>query len=70
MSFTQISTWFFTTFTAPEIKTKICHLQGTDYLYAKMNTDQLDLPQWIFEYDVKVRFHADTFDTYLMYKVF
>uniref|UniRef100_A0A0L8H9E5 Macro domain-containing protein n=1 Tax=Octopus bimaculoides TaxID=37653 RepID=A0A0L8H9E5_OCTBM len=50
----KISTWFFTTFTAPEIKTKISHLQGTDYLYAKMNTDQLDLPQWIFEYDVKV----------------
>ncbi|GAB1599796.1 protein GDAP2 homolog [Argonauta hians] len=50
----KISTWFFTTFTAPEIKDKICHLQGTDYLYAKMNTDQLDLPQWIFEYDVKV----------------
>lgn len=62
----KISTWFFTTFTASEIKSRVQHLQGTEYLYAYINTDQFDVPQWVFEYDLKVngpRYYAPPEDT-------
>ena len=57
--FVQLATWFFTTFTASDIKFKVHSLNGVQYLYTKINPDQLDVPQFIHEYDIMVslRFH-------------
>lgn len=50
----KLATWFFTTFTASDIKRKVHSLSGVQYLYTKINPDQLDVPQFIHEYDIKV----------------
>lgn len=50
----KFATWFFTTFTASDIKTKVHSLQGVQYLYAKINPDQLDIPPFVLEHDIKV----------------
>ncbi|XP_076445634.1 protein GDAP2 homolog [Babylonia areolata] len=50
----KLATWFFTTFTASDIKPKVHSLSGVQYLYTKINPDQLDVPQFIHEHDIKV----------------
>lgn len=50
----KLATWFFTTFTASDIKQKVQSLGGVQYLYMKINPDQLDIPQFIHEHDIKV----------------
>nr|KAG5694500.1 hypothetical protein BaRGS_014231 [Batillaria attramentaria] len=49
----KLATWFFTTFTASDIKPKVHSLSGVQYLYTKINPDQLDIPQFIHEHDIK-----------------
>jgi len=50
----QFATWFFTTFTASDIKQKVQSLKGVQFLYAKINPDQLDIPSFVLEYDIQV----------------
>ncbi|XP_025098493.1 protein GDAP2 homolog [Pomacea canaliculata] len=50
----KFATWFFTTFTASDIKRKVHSLNGVQYLYTKINPDQLDIPQFIHEYDIRI----------------
>lgn len=47
-------TWFFTTFTASDIKKKVHSLKGVQYLYAKINPDQLDIPPYVLDHDIQV----------------
>ena len=51
----KIVTWFFTTFTASSIKEKVHFLSGIQYLYDWIDPDQLEIPAFVLEYDMKVR---------------
>lgn len=50
----KLATWFFTTFTASDIKKKVHSLKGVQFLYAKINPDQLDVPAFVLDYDIQV----------------
>ena len=50
----QLATWFFTTFTASDIKKKVFSLKGVQFLYTKINPDQLDIPPFVLDYDIQV----------------
>ena len=50
----RIVTWFFTTFTASSIKEKVHFLSGVQYLYDWIDPDQLEIPAFVLEYDMKV----------------
>ena len=50
----KIVTWFFTTFTASSIKEKVHFLSGIQYLYDWIDPDQLEIPAFVLEYDMKV----------------
>ncbi|CAL1537371.1 unnamed protein product [Lymnaea stagnalis] len=50
----RLATWFFTTFAASDIKHKVHNMKGVQYLYTKMNPDQIDVPQFVLEHDIKV----------------
>jgi hypothetical protein len=47
-------TWWFTTFTAPEVKDKVRFLTGVEFLYDAISPEQLDIPQFIMDCDNKV----------------
>lgn len=49
----RIVTWFFTTFTASSIKGKVHFLSGIQYLYDWIDPDQLEIPAFVLEYDMK-----------------
>lgn len=49
----KIVTWFFTTFTASSIKEKVHFLSGIQYLYDWIDPDQLEIPAFVLEYDMK-----------------
>ncbi|XP_012534676.1 protein GDAP2 homolog [Monomorium pharaonis] len=51
---TKMMTWWFTTFMAPAIKRKVQNIQGLAHLYELMSPDQLEIPAYITEYDMKV----------------
>ena len=46
-------TWFMTTFSLSDIKDKIHHIPGLEYLYSRIPPDQLDLPGFVLQYDVR-----------------
>ena len=50
----QLATWFFTTFTASDIKQKVQTLKGVQFLYARINPDQLDIPPFVLDHDIQV----------------
>lgn len=50
----KMMVWFFATFTLSDIKRKIHHLAGVEYLYDHMAPDQLDVPAFVAEADFKV----------------
>ncbi|KAG1650407.1 Protein GDAP2 [Nymphon striatum] len=50
----KIMSWWFTMFTASHLKHKLVNLSGIEYLYHSINADQLDIPQFVIEYDYKV----------------
>lgn len=47
-------TWWFTTFMAPAIKSKLHSLPGVEHLYSAISKDQLEIPAYITEYDMAV----------------
>lgn len=49
----RIVTWFFTTFTASSIKDKVHFLSGIQYLYDWIDPDQLEIPAFVLEHDMK-----------------
>jgi len=51
----QLSLWWWTTFTASDIKEKVDYLPGVEYLFARITPDQLDLPDFVLNYDYEVR---------------
>ena len=53
-SSSQLATWFFTTFTASSIKEKVQNMDGVQYLYDVINPDQLQIPQFVLDYDIQV----------------
>lgn len=50
----KLATWFFTTFTASDIKQKVQTLKGVQFLYARINPDQLDIPPFVLDHDIQV----------------
>ena len=50
----QLSGWWFLTFTASEIKDKVQYLNGVQYLYDTINPDQIEIPQFVFDFDRQV----------------
>lgn len=57
-------TWWFLTFMAPAIKSKVHQLPGVEHLYAVMTRDQLEIPAYITEYDMTVNNYATKHNTY------
>jgi len=53
-SFPQLSAWWFLTFTASEIKDQVQYLSGVQYLYDTINPDQIEVPEFVFQYDTEV----------------
>ncbi|ESO93247.1 hypothetical protein LOTGIDRAFT_232697 [Lottia gigantea] len=51
---TKLATWFFTTFTATDIKSKLQIVKCVQYLYSKITPDQLDIPNFVLDYDTKI----------------
>lgn len=49
-------TWWFLTFMAPAIKHKVHNVEGLEYLYSAISKDQLEIPAYITEYDMTVRY--------------
>ncbi|XP_031571067.1 protein GDAP2 homolog [Actinia tenebrosa] len=59
----RVVTWFFTTFTASSIKDKVHFISGIQYLYDWINPDQLDVPAFVLEHDMKengTNYHTPT----------
>ena len=50
----KFMTWWFTTFTAPEVKHKVRFLTGVEFLYDSVSPEQLDIPQFIMDCDSRV----------------
>ena len=59
----QLSGWWFLTFTASELKDKVQYLNGVQYLYDKINPDQLEIPQFVFDFDRQVSVYKHTLVT-------
>lgn len=51
---TKFMTWWFTTFSAPEVKDKVRFLTGVEFLYDSVSPEQLDIPQFIMDSDIQV----------------
>ena len=49
-----MSCWWFLTWTAPEIKDKVVHLTGVEYLYDYISPQQINIPPFVLDYDKKV----------------
>ncbi|XP_041352655.1 protein GDAP2 homolog [Gigantopelta aegis] len=62
----KLATWFFTTFTASDIKPNVHNLKGVQYLYSKMDPDQIDVPPFVMDYDTQIngpRYHVPPEDS-------
>lgn len=51
---TRVLTWWFTTFVAGEIRDKARSVAGVEHLYCLVAPDQIDLPQFVLDYDYMV----------------
>eukprot|EP01137_Pigoraptor_chileana_P030570 Opistho-2@17231 len=49
----KCATWFFTTFTATNIKECVRSIESLHELYAVINPDQLNIPPFVIDYDYK-----------------
>lgn len=50
----KLTTWFFTTFTASDLKNKVFNIKGVQYLYGTITPDQLDVPAFVMNYDTTI----------------
>ena len=51
----QIFTWFFASFTGSEVKRQIVTVRNIPQLYEHIAPDQIDVPPFVSDYDLKVR---------------
>ncbi|XP_064473270.1 protein GDAP2 homolog [Ornithodoros turicata] len=51
---TKVVTWWFTTFTAAEIRHKVHPIRGVEDLYCIIAPDQIELPRFVLDYDYLV----------------
>lgn len=61
----KLSFWWFSTFNSPELKSKIEYLPGVEYLFARVPPDQIDLPNFVMDYDYQtngIRYYNCTED--------
>jgi len=49
----KFGTWFLTTFQISGLKDKVHNIPGLEYLYSRIPADQLDLPQFVHDYDLR-----------------
>ena len=49
-----MSTWWFLTWTGPEIKEKVVNLPGVEYLYDIMSPKEINIPSFVMDFDRKV----------------
>lgn len=47
--------WWFLTFMAPAIKYKVHNVEGVEFLYSAICRDQLEIPAYITEHDMRVK---------------
>ncbi|OWF51677.1 protein GDAP2 homolog [Mizuhopecten yessoensis] len=50
----KLATWFFTTFTASDIKNKVFSLKGVQYLYRSITPDQIEVPFFVTNYGIQI----------------
>lgn len=50
----KFNVWWFMTFTASAIKERLVYITGIQHLFDTINPDQLDIPQFIWDYDKQV----------------
>lgn len=50
----KLATWFFTTFSAIDIKDRVFNMKGVQYLYGTIYPDQMDIPTFITTHDVQI----------------
>ncbi|ELU00298.1 hypothetical protein CAPTEDRAFT_229066 [Capitella teleta] len=50
----KMLTWWITTFSLSLLKPKVYNIPGLEYLYSRIAPDQLDLPPYVLEHDIKV----------------
>lgn len=50
----KMVSWYFTTFTASDIKSRVHSVGAVHYLYQTIHPDQLDIPPFVIEHDMKV----------------
>lgn len=62
-----MSTWWFLTWTAPEIKEKVVHLSGIEYLYDYINPQQITIPPFVLEYDRQVKCYNLLLNCFIYY---
>ena len=53
-----MSTWWFLTWTASEIKDKVINLPGVEHLYETIHPQQINIPPFVKEYDRKVHVYT------------
>ena len=57
----QLSVWWFLTFTASDLKEKVHYLNGVQYLYDTIRPDQIEIPEFVLEFDKEVGVAIITF---------
>nr|QSG73581.1 ganglioside-induced differentiation-associated protein 2 [Alvinella pompejana] len=50
----KVMTWFFMTFNTTDLKSRIHNIPGLEYLFKRIPMDQLDIPDFISDYDIQV----------------
>ncbi|XP_065907079.1 protein GDAP2 homolog [Dysidea avara] len=50
----KFNIWWFMTFTASAIKDRLTYITGIQFLFDTINPDQLDIPQFIWDYDKQI----------------
>ena len=57
----QLSVWWFLTFTASDLKERVHYLNGVQYLYDTIRPDQIEIPEFVLEFDKEVGVAYRTF---------
>jgi len=62
----QVFTWFFTRFSAAAVKRQILTVKNIPQLYNYIAPDQIDIPPFVSDYDLKVSVCRLVFGTFLV----
>ena len=61
-----MSLWWWTTVDVSEMKPKIQHISGLEYLYSHIAPDQLDLPDFVLKHDMEVSNYHGCFNFFTL----